>query len=888
MNNRLIVYSVFIIVFSFIHTNAYALTKMFDDPVSIKDAIYILKILSERTDMQYLMEPPEIPPPGPEVNPNNPDTYRIIPFGAGSISNVINPASYECTIDHGTWIHSAGVVQPGIDSCSPIGQPTRIYPQVVGQAAKNPTPTHKWWGSISFHGEMKIGNHYTTAYITPDPLYARISNKGVRILGIPCGLKVVPDGLSNIKYEPPDPFVEVFDGIAVANSEYDDLQAYLKDYSDGSVTVQWQDGNKMVMEATFVHGSPYAYFKAFRGELVIKTMASIDISNQKGVFYEKNNHLGVWTNVAGIRSSFIISGEGDTLFENIESKEMTVKNTSNEITIALIPNTNGNVPDDETCTFFAQFARNVVRKVNIDYQVDRGNNSVTVSHTYLDKRDNPIETIAGLHPLHWKNSTAIFSPYKVRSARGVIKFSKTSQFFYNIPFVGVLPYLPTNNDHLDASYLKNLIREYASKNPTEWNQSEQGQQNKDTYWSGKAYGKIAEIIAIARSLGMENEAKLFTDFLKQELSDWFTAKTNGNLDSEKYFVYDSNWNTLLGVKESFNTRQQLNDHHFHYGYFVRAAAEICRTDPTWCSAEQYGPMIELLIRDYAGGKDDEMFPYVRNFDPANGFSWASGSCNFVAGNNNESTSEAANAYGAIILYGLITGNNEFVDRGIYLHASTSQSYWEYWNNIDRFRNNSSDYPDLGSDYDNFPEAYPKMTTSIIWGSGMSFSTWFSSAYAHILGIQGLPMNPLIFHVGQYADYMKEYVLLGLSQSSNQKPSGLSDDQWRDIWWELWAMTDADAAISDYETIAGNYIPENGETRAHTYHWLYTWKGLGHLQTGTGDITADYPAAVMFQKGSKKTYVVYNFDSTEKVVHFSDGQSIIASPSEFTVRTVENK
>ena len=33
--------------------------------------------------------------------------------------------------------------------------------------------------------------------------------------------------------------------------------------------------------------------------------------------------------------------------------------------------------------------------------------------------------------------------------------------------------------------------------------------------------------------------------------------------------------------------------------------------------------------------------------------------------------------------------------------------------------------------------YPNVTTSIIWSSGADFSTWFSPAYAHILGIQGL-------------------------------------------------------------------------------------------------------------------------------------------------------
>ena len=113
-------------------------------------------------------------------------------------------------------------------------------------------------------------------------------------------------------------------------------------------------------------------------------------------------------------------------------------------------------------------------------------------------------------------------------------------------------------------------------------------------------------------------------------------------------------------------------------------------------------MIELLIRDYAADKDDDMFPPVRNFDPANGFSWADGRADALQGNNNESTSEAATSYGAIILYGLATGNDELVKKGTYLHASTSASYWQYWNNIDGYKNR-------GGDEDNFKSGYNLIT-----------------------------------------------------------------------------------------------------------------------------------------------------------------------------------
>jgi endoglucanase Acf2 len=564
-----------------------------------------------------------------------------------------------------------------------------------------------------------------------------------------------------------------------------------------------------------------------------------------------------------------VTGEGATSYANVSGSEITVNNASKEMTLTLLPQSIG-TPAESMSTFFASRAREVVATVLIDYAVDRNTNTVAVNHRYLDDQGTPVETLAGMHPLHWKNSDQVTSGYQIRSARGIIKFSETSQFSYEIPYVGVLPSLPTIEGSFDRQTLENLVSEFVAMGSAAWNN------RVDAYWAGKNYGKVAELIAIAQSIGMNAEATQLRDWLKAELQDWFTADSNGSLDINKYFVYDEEWSTVLAMEESFASHQQLNDHHFHYGYLIRAAAEVCRADPAWCGDDQYGPMIELLIRDYAGGRDDPMFPYLRNFDPANGFSWASGKVNFARGNNNESTSEAANAYGAIVLYGMITGKEDLVDRGMYLHASTAATYWEYWNNLDGYNN-------VSADADNFPPGYERITTSIIWGDGAVFSTWFSAAYAHILGIQGLPANPLILHVGLHSDYMEDYVTLGLSESSNIKPSGLPSDQWQDLWWNLWALTDADAAIADYNSV-DSYTPEAGETRAHTYHWIHTFSQLGHLKTGTGALTANHPAALAFENDGVMTYVIYNFDDETKVVTFSDGQVVNASPDGFTVVT----
>ena len=808
------------------------------------------------------------PPTDPSGGgPNGTVDYTLLEYGAGNVSNVINPASYRCAVDYGNWIYNAGLVEPAIAACNastriPTGTPTPLHPQLTGEALTRPVPTHKWWGSIPFLGEMTIGDANDPAYLTPDPIRVRVSNKGARLMGIPGGYKVIGDFP---RYDGPVPFDEVFDGIAIANSAYSNLNAYLKDHSDGSVTVQWKSGDTAVMDATFVHGSPYAYFKVYEGNALLRTKASD--STEKGTFYQTGDHLGVWTDVSGVRNSFLVSGEGNTTFSNVASNEITISNAANEFTLSYLPVLSGE-PSDAMSGFFAANARDVVASVDIDYSVDRSTNMVTVSHTYFDEQGTSIETIAGLHPLHWKHSSQLTSNYKIRSARGIIKFAQLNEFSYEIPYVGVLPTMPSIANTYDQSILEGLVTDFIDQGEDSWINST------DTYWSGKAYGKAAELAAIADSIGMQSEATQVIDWLKAQLSDWFTAETDGDLDVFRYFVYDEEWDTLLGLEEAYGSHQRLADHHFHYGYFVRAAAEVCRVDASWCGDDQFGPMIELLIRDYAGSKDDDMFPYLRNFDPANGFSWADGKADALQGNNNESTSEAANAYGAIVLYGLITGNDALIEKGMYLHASTAAAYWQYWNNIDGYKNR-------GGDHDNFPSGYNKITTSIIWASGADFATWFSGAYAHILGIQGLPSSPLIFHVSQYSDYMADYVALGLTESSNGKPSGLIDDQWRDLWWNLWAMTDADAAIADYNSVGQNYAAEAGESKAHTYHWIHTFSALGQLKTGTGELTSNNPAALAFDKSGTRSYVVYNFTSQPETIVYSDGKSFTAAPNGFT-------
>ena len=167
-------------------------------------------------------------------------TAAVTDYGKGNIAQVINPDSYACVEDYGFWIFNAGVVEPDIAGCvngEPVGQPTPLLPQLSAPAADNVTAAHRWWGSVAFNGERQTGNPNHAGHITPDPITARVTEKGVRMMSIPGGIKAID--ATNVGVLIPDPFAEVFDGLAVGNTDFGQMDATMKDYSDGSVTVQW-------------------------------------------------------------------------------------------------------------------------------------------------------------------------------------------------------------------------------------------------------------------------------------------------------------------------------------------------------------------------------------------------------------------------------------------------------------------------------------------------------------------------------------------------------------------------------------------------------------------------------------------------------------------------
>lgn len=98
------------------------------------------------------------------------------------------------------------------------------------------------------------------------------------------------------------------------------------------------------------------------------------------------------------------------------------------------------------------------------------------------------------------------------------------------------------------------------------------------------------------------------------------------------------------------------DHHFHFGYWVSAAAAVAARDLPWYR-QHLEPAVKALIRDYANNDAaDPLLPFARHKDWYMGHSWASGLQPSQDGKNHESSSEAANAYLGLVLLGKATGD----------------------------------------------------------------------------------------------------------------------------------------------------------------------------------------------------------------------------------------
>lgn len=502
----------------------------------------------------------------------------------------------------------------------------------------------------------------------------------------------------------------------------------------------------------------------------------------------------------------------------------------------------------QTLALFRKHAYAHVTDTMVTWKYDAPSSSVI---TRFQATTRPYEgtekgTLLALYPHQWSRTAQPLLPSGYASVRGPMKLVEGASFATTMRFPGVLPALPDRGGY-DRAMLKRLLREDAAGDD---------KAVRDTYADGKQLGRLAALLPIAEQLEEKEVRASLLKRLKERLEDWFTAEGS----PERLFYYNKNWGALIGYPASFGSDVELNDHHFHYGYFLKAAAEIAQRDRAWAADERWGGMVRLLIRNIVSAdRADPLFPFLRNFDPYAGHSWASGHARFGDGNNNESSSEAMNAWTALILWGEATGDLKTRDLGVYLYTTEMEAINAYWFDVeDRYH-----HPD-----------YSPSVVTMVWGGKGANGTWFSANPEAVHGINWLPIHGGSLYLGHYPEYVRRNY-----EALVRENGGTQWDEWSDIIRMYRALSDPDDALQQLRA-AGDRAPvEAGNSRTNLHHWIYNLSALGQVDRTT---TANHPLYAVFTKGGRKSYVVYHTGDRPKAVAFSDKTRLTAAPNGFTV------
>lgn len=249
------------------------------------------------------------------------------------------------------------------------------------------------------------------------------------------------------------------------------------------------------------------------------------------------------------------------------------------------------------------------------------------------------------------------------------------------------------------------------------------------YFSGKGLSKFATIVYTMNDLSKQPRlaaaalAKLKAAFAvfaenRQQFPLYYDTDWKGLVSSASYRTGDSG--------QDFGN-SYYNDHHFHYGYFIHAAAVIGYLDPAWAQANK--GYVNALIRDVANPSTlDTFFPIFRSFDWYHGHSWAKGLFETGDGKDEESSSEDAMfAYG-LKMWGRTIGDHSMEHRGNLMLAILARSIQSYFL--------------MDSSNKNQPARFVgNKVTGILFENKADHVTYFGANAEYVQGIQMVPAMP---------------------------------------------------------------------------------------------------------------------------------------------------
>ncbi|KAL4995917.1 glycosyl hydrolase family 81-domain-containing protein [Aspergillus recurvatus] len=314
---------------------------------------------------------------------------------------------------------------------------------------------------------------------------------------------------------------------------------------------------------------------------------------------------------------------------------------------------------------------------------------------------------------------------------------------------------------------------------TELQQDIDGQSNLNSmYFSGKALSKFAAIIwTVDKLLNDHATAAPALERLKQAFARFAQNRQQFPL------VYDTVWKGVVSsasyggdVGADFGNTL-YNDHHFHYGYFIHAAAIIGALDPSWIAANR--DWVNTLVRDSGNAAyDDPLFPFSRSFDWFHGHSWAKGLFESFDGKDQESSSEDSMYAYALKMWGKTIGDASMEARGNLMLGILRRSFHNYF----LMENDNVNHPA------NF---IGNKVTGILFENKVDHTTYFGSNLEYIQGIHMLPLLPMSPYIRSQKFVREEWNAIFTSNAA--APAENVTGGWKGILYANLALIDPAAS-----------------------------------------------------------------------------------------------
>ncbi|KAG5095988.1 hypothetical protein JHK84_051576 [Glycine max] len=402
------------------------------------------------------------------------------------------------------------------------------------------------------------------------------------------------------------------------------------------------------------------------------------------------------------------------------------------------------------------------------------------------------------HPLHVKllsnSQVTVLKDFKYRSIDGDLVGVVGDSWVLETDPIPVTWY---SNKGVDKDSYDEVVSALV-KDVQELNSSAIG--TSSSYFYGKRVGRAARLALIAEEVSFSNVVPTIKKFLKESIEPWLDGTFQGNS-----FLYENKWGGLVTKQGSTDSTADFgfgvyNDHHYHLGYFLYGIAVLAKIDPQW--GQKYKPQVYSLATDFMnlGQRYNKFYPRLRCFDLYKLHSWAAGLTEFEDGRNQESTSEAVNAYYSAALVGLAYGDSSLVDTGstlVALEILAAQTWWHV-----KVEDNL------------YEEEFAKdnKIVGVLWANKRDSKLWWASAECREcrLGIQVLPLLPITETLFSDADYVKELV--------EWTVPFLSSQGWKGMTYALQGIYDKETALENIRKLKGF---DDGNSLSNLLWWIHS-------------------------------------------------------------------